>query len=83
MKLFQVNYLENNDDETYLTVGTDDDTSETIEKREYEKRNDWNCLYFLSAREIEEVDGHKIIVEQNMRYPVTHISARGNADCGG
>lgn len=63
MKLFQVNYLENNDDETYLTVGTDEDTSETIEKREYEKRNDWNCLYFLGAREISEVDGHKIIVE--------------------
>lgn len=63
MKLFQVNYLENNDDETYLTIGSDDDTSETIEKREYEKRSDWNCLYFLDATEIAEVDGHKIIVE--------------------
>lgn len=63
MKLFQVNYLENNDDEQYLTVGTDEDTPETIEKREYEKRNDWNCLYFLGATEVREVDGYKIIVE--------------------
>lgn len=63
MKLFQVNYLENNDNEAYLTVGTDDDTSETIEKREYEKRDDWNCLFFLGATETTEVDGHKITVE--------------------
>ena len=62
MKLFQVNYLENNDDETYLTVGEDNDTAKTIEKREYEKRNDWNCLYFLGATEIIEVDGLKINV---------------------
>lgn len=63
VKLFQVNYLENNDNESYLTVGTDYDTSETIEKIEYEKRNDWNGLYFLFAREISKVDGHKIIVK--------------------
>lgn len=53
----------NNDDYSYLTVGTNEDTEETIRKREYEKRNDWNCLYFLGANEIKEVDGHKIIVE--------------------
>lgn len=63
MKLFKVNYLENNDEVTYLTIGTDEDTCETIEKREYEKRNDWNCLYFLRAKEVTEVDGRKIIVE--------------------
>lgn len=63
MKLFQINYLENNDDVSYLTVGEDSDTTETIEKREYQKRNDWNCLYFLGATEIKEVGGHKIIVE--------------------
>lgn len=34
MKLFQVNYLESNDDVSYLTVGNDNDTEETIEKRE-------------------------------------------------
>lgn len=63
MKLFLVNYLENNDEESYLTIGTDDDTNETIEKRERQKRNDWNCLYFLSSTEIKEIDGHRIIVE--------------------
>lgn len=63
MKLFQVNYMENNDDETYLTVGEDADTEESIKEREYNKRDDWNCLYFLGAREVTEVDGHKIIVQ--------------------
>lgn len=63
MKLFQIDYLENNDDVTYLTVGEDEDTCETIEKREYEKRNDWNCLYFLGATEIKEVDGYEIVVK--------------------
>lgn len=63
MKLFQVNCLENNDDYSYLTVGTNEDTEETIEKREYEKRNDWNCLYFLGATEIKEVGGRKIIIK--------------------
>lgn len=63
MKLFLVRYLENNDEECYLTIGTDDDTNETIENREYKKRNDWNCLYILFAKEINEIDGHKIIVE--------------------
>lgn len=63
MKLFQVTYLENGDNEKYITVGEDEDTCETIEKREYEKRNDWNCLYFLGAKEIKEVDGHEIIIK--------------------
>lgn len=63
MKLFQVTYLENGDDEKYLTVGEDEDTCETIEKREYERRSDWNCLYFLRATEIKKVDGHEIIVK--------------------
>lgn len=53
----------NNDDESYLTVGEDIDTEETIKEREYNKRNGWNCLYFLGAREVTEVDGHKIVVE--------------------
>lgn len=63
MKLFQVNYLEDDDEEMYLTIGSDEDTKEMIEKKEYEKRNDWNCLYFLRAKEINEIDGHKIIVQ--------------------
>lgn len=63
MKLFRVNYMENNDEESYLTVGNDYDTEDFIAEREYNKRNDWNCLYYLHAREIKEVDGHRIIVD--------------------
>lgn len=63
MKLFQCNYLENNDDETYLTVGEDSDTVETISDRELNRRDDWNCLYFFNVKEIKEVNGHKIIVK--------------------
>ena len=63
MKLFKIDYMENNDDGSYLTVGSDYDTEETIEQREYDKRDDWNCLYFLGATEIKEVDGYRIIVE--------------------
>lgn len=63
MKLFQVNYIEDDDEETYLTIGEDSDTNETIKQREINKRDDWNCLYYLFAREITEVNGHKIIVK--------------------
>lgn len=55
--------MEDGDSETYLTVGEDSDTNETIEEREIKKRDDWNCLYYLFAREITEVNGHRIIVE--------------------
>lgn len=64
MKLFRVDYMEKNNDETYLTVGSDSDTEDSIEEREYNKRDDWNCLYYLHARELKEVDGHKIFVEE-------------------
>lgn len=64
MKLFRVDYLEDDDDESYLTVGNDSDTEDSIEERERNKRDDWNCLYYLHAREVEEVDGHRIIVEE-------------------
>ena len=63
MKLFQCNYLENNDDETYLTVGNDSDTEDFIKERELSKTKDWNCLYYFGVNEITEVDGYKIIVE--------------------
>lgn len=63
MKLFQVHYLDSNDGGSYLAVGTDEDTCETIEKRESKKRNNLELLYFLRAREIKEVDGHEIMVK--------------------
>lgn len=62
-KLFQINYMQDNDDGSYLAVGEDADTEESIRDREYEKLKDKSCLYFFAARLIEEVDGHKIIVE--------------------
>lgn len=63
MKLFRIDYLEDDDDECYLTVGSDDDSEDSIKERELNKRDDWNCLYYLHAREVKEVDGHKIFVE--------------------
>lgn len=62
-KLFQINYMQDNDDGSYLTVGEDTDTKESVRDREYEKLKDKSCLYFFDARLIEEVDGHKITVE--------------------
>lgn len=65
MKLFQISYMQDDDEGSYLTVAKDEDTEESIKKRELTKR-DWECLYFLSALEITEVDG----------YPVTVSDAR-------
>lgn len=62
-KLFQINYLQDNDDGHYLTVGEDNDTEETIRDREYGRMEDTSCLYFFNASLIEEVDGRKIHVE--------------------
>lgn len=64
MKLFRIDYLEDDDHECYLTVGNDGDTEDSIKERELNKRDDWNCLYYLFAREVREVDGHRIIVEE-------------------
>lgn len=64
MKLFRIDYLEDDDHECYLTVGNDDSTEDSIKERELNKRDDWNCLYYLFAIEIKEVGGHRIIVEE-------------------
>lgn len=63
MKLFMINYMEDDDEDSYLTIGKDDETEESVKEREIRKRDDWNCLHFLYTKEIEEVDGHKILVE--------------------
>ena len=62
MKLFECTYLENNDEATYLTVGCDSDTEDSIKERELNKKTDWNCLYYFSVKEIREVDGYKVVV---------------------
>ena len=63
MKLFQCDYTEDDDNETYLTVGEDSDTETTIRGRELKRISDWSCLYFFGVREIKAVDGYKITVE--------------------
>lgn len=63
MKLYEVNYMEDCETCSYLTVGNDDDTPESIEKRETEKLQEKNsCFMGCWATEISEVDGHKIQV---------------------
>ena len=62
-KLFQINYQQDNEYDSFLTVGEDNDTEESIRNREHEKFKDKSCLFFFDAVLIDEVDGHKIIVE--------------------
>lgn len=61
MKLFRVDYMDDCDDETYLTVGK---SREEVEEREYKKLQE-KCSCFMGCWvfEISEVDGHEIIVE--------------------
>lgn len=60
-KLYRVNYLQDNDSGTYLTIGSDDDTEDTVTARELESFGDKSCLYSFHATEVKEVKGHKII----------------------
>lgn len=61
MKLFIVDYMDDCDDETYLTVG---DSAEEVEQRETEKlQNQCACFMGCWVFEVNKVDGHKIIVE--------------------
>ncbi len=61
MKLFRVDYMDDYDDETYLTVGNSKEEVEERETNELQKE----CWCFMGCWvfEINEVDGHKIIVE--------------------
>lgn len=61
MKLFRVDYMDDCDDETYLTVGN---STEEVEEREIKKLQE-KCLRFMGCWvfEINEVDWHKIVVE--------------------
>lgn len=64
MKLFEISCMDGGFHESYLTVGQDNDTEETIKKREMNKRDDRDSLFYLMAREIETVDGYRIIVTE-------------------
>lgn len=61
MKLFRVDCMDDCDDETYLTVGN---SKEEVEERETQRLQE-KCSCFMGCwvSEIDEVDGHKIIVE--------------------
>lgn len=62
MKLFLVNYMDDNDMESELCVG---ESTEEVEKRESQRLIDNGCcLVFLVAHEISEVDGYKIRLEK-------------------
>lgn len=61
MKLFRVDYMDDNDNDTYLTIGN---SVEEVEERETEKlSSELSCFLRCFVFEIDEVDGHKIIVE--------------------
>lgn len=61
MKLFQVDYMDDCDDGMYLTVG---DSLEEVEERECKKlSSELSCFMGCWVFEVNEVDGHKIIVE--------------------
>lgn len=62
-KLYKVDYLQDMDFGTYLTIGDNNDTDETVTKRELEVFGDTSCLYSFYAKEINEVKGHKIVIE--------------------
>lgn len=62
-KLFKIETNNDDDDVVYLTVGNADDTIQIIIDRESEKL-DKSCDCFMGCfvSEINEVDGHKIII---------------------
>ena len=61
MKLFRVDYMDDCDDDTYLTIGN---SKEEVEERETNKlSSELSCFMGCWIFEIDEVDGHKIIVD--------------------
>ncbi|MDU6995988.1 MAG: hypothetical protein E6356_14095 [Terrisporobacter othiniensis] len=59
LKLYEVTVLDDMDDIVFLKVS--DKTISKI-KKEIENDDSYSCFMWCSVREIEEVDGHKIIV---------------------
>ena len=61
MKLYKVDYMDDCDDESYLTIGN---SKEEVEERET-KRLSSECSCFMGCWvfEVNEVEGHQIIVK--------------------
>ena len=64
MKLFMVKYMDDCDEDVYLTLGEDNDTNETISKREQSKVED-KCSCYMGhwVFEINNIDGYDIKIE--------------------
>ena len=61
MKLYKVEYMDDCDFESYLTVGN---SKEEVEERENKKlSHECSCFMWCFVFEVNEVDGHKIIVK--------------------
>ncbi|MDF2882192.1 MAG: hypothetical protein K0R54_2749 [Clostridiaceae bacterium] len=61
MRLFKVDYMDDCDDDSYLTVGNN---LEEVEERELIKlQSECSCFMGCWVFEVKEVDGHKIKVE--------------------
>lgn len=62
MRLFNVSYMQGNYDGSYLTIGTDSDTIETIQERELKSARweDPSELDSLTVKEINEIEGYNI-----------------------
>lgn len=58
MKLFRAEVLEDCEFETVLVVANSEDEANTKVRD-----MDWSCLMSVLITEINEIDGHKIIVE--------------------
>lgn len=66
MKLFMVNYIDDCDDDAYLTVG---ESLQEVEKRERSRlQTECSCLIGCWAYEVKEVDGYEIIVKQQEAF---------------
>lgn len=61
MKLFEVNYIDDCEDGFFLTVGNSKEEVEERIRKEFPK--ELSCYMGSWVYKIDEVDGHKIIVE--------------------
>lgn len=61
MKLFLVDYMDDCESYSYLTIGN---SEEEVREREFKKLAvELSCLMYCFVSEVNEIDGHKIIVE--------------------
>lgn len=78
MKLFNVSYMQGNYDGSYLTVGEDNDTIETIEERELKSTRwvDQDSIDSLKAKEITDIDGYQISLLNKQRKNMNDMKSK-------